>query len=105
MIRILNFMMIHSSILGLGVSTSEIKFNGCSRVCEPGPNLCRALEQHHARVLDHFKSLLKHFGGILASSCGDQKKVHLKEALRWELAAGFDRTQSASPDRCEVVPH
>ena len=33
-----------TSILRLGVGTSEIKFNRCSRVCEPAPNLYRALE-------------------------------------------------------------
>ena len=33
-----------ASILRLGVGTSETKFNRCSRVCEPGPNLYRALE-------------------------------------------------------------
>ena len=33
-----------ASILRLGAGTSEIKFNRCSRVCEPAPNLCRALE-------------------------------------------------------------
>ena len=32
------------SILRLGVGTSEIKFNRCSRVCEPAPNLYRSLE-------------------------------------------------------------
>ena len=33
-----------TSILRLGAGTSEIKFNRCSRVCEPAPNLYRALE-------------------------------------------------------------
>ena len=33
-----------ASILRLGVGTSEMKFNGCSGVCEPPPNLYSALE-------------------------------------------------------------